>query len=276
MDHYQRYPIIGNRQIGQLLCIVVMLCIPAGMSGAQEFTPPTWSVGDWWIVNSQVYDAGKIVPGAEPRWLPPQVWHFQVEGQELLENQNYFLVAIRPGDGNPSPYWYRFWFRQSDRYVGRYELHHPESSGSKRTRNLDAPSVGKNFDPALRLPFLTSKLPALPLTLPVFAEVRQSTPRGVRGNSTRSIPAHYIGPEFELSQEIQPVDASTFTAKTPDDVELLSTSPENQHVLVTIRTSAAMLEEQYWNPQYPWCLYGQRLENSVVTRRYWLVETGSH
>ena len=275
MNRYQRYRIISMTHIWQLLCIVVMLWIPAGMLGAQEFSPPNWSVGDWWILNSQVYDSGKIVPGAEPRWLPPQAWRFQVEGEEWREDQHYFIVAIRPGDGNPSPYWYRFWFRQSDRYVGRYELHHPESSGSKRTRVLDAASVGKNFDPAHSLPFLMSKLPALPLTLPVFAEVRQLTSRGVRGNSVRSAPAPYIGPEFELSQEIQTVDAGTFAAKTPDDVELLRTRPEKQHVLVTIRTPTAIREEQYWNPQYPWCLYGQRLENSVVTRRYWLVETGS-
>ncbi len=269
------YQITYRTLVWHLLYSVILLSIPgSSMLGAQELKPPAWSVGDWWILNSQVYDAGVIVPGAEPRWLPPQVWHFQVEGRELLENQTYFVVAIRPRDGNPSPYWFRFWFRESDRYVGRYELHHPEPPVGKRMRNLDAAAVRKNFDPNHSLPFLTSKLPALPLTFPVFADVRQIASRGVQERQARSVPAPFIGPEFELSQEIQSVDTTVFAEKVPGDVELPGMGPAEQTVLITIRTTTAVIEEQYWNPQQPWCVYGQRLENSIVTRRYWLVEAG--
>ena len=85
------------------LCIVwmlVMICSPLGWVNAQEFQPPAWSVGDWWIVKSQRYDSGETVDEErQPRWLPTQTWRFDVEKQETIANQLYFVVAIHPAEG---------------------------------------------------------------------------------------------------------------------------------------------------------------------------------
>lgn len=257
-----------------LIWLVVMGALVAEPLAAQELQPPAWAIGDWWVLNCQVYEAGAIVPGTAGRWLPPQAWRFEVEAQETRGDQSYFVVAIRPQGENPSPYWFRFWFRKSDRYVGRYELHHPQQPDSKHTRNLTAASIRQEFDPAYSVPFLTSKLPALPVTLPVFAEVRQPASRGVQARGARAAPSPYIGSEFELSQEIQAADAQTVNAKTSGDIELLGSGPADALMAVTIRTAAGMREEQYWSADFPWCLYGRRIEHGTETRRYWLIEIG--
>lgn len=256
--------------------LVSFLGLPFIALEAQELKPPPWAVGDWWILKSQVYDSGKIVPGAQPRWLPPQSWYFQVETQDSIENQSYFVVAIHPIEENPSPYWFRFWFREDDRYVGRYEMHHPNMASGKRTRNLSAPVIRKNFDPKSTWPFVTSKFPNLPLTLPVFAEIEESVTNVTQERSIRSGPSTYVTPEFEAFQKVSSSEMRTMAEKIPEDADVLSTRSMEGSLFITIQTTSSLVEEQYWNPQLPWCLFGQRIENSVITKRYWLVQTGKN
>lgn len=258
-----------------LFCIVFIICYPSGFPGAQELHPPVWSVGDWWIVKSQVYDSGKIVAGSKPRWLPPQTWRFYVEKQDFIDSQPYFVVIIRPVEDNSYPYWFRYWFRVSDRYVGRYELYHPDTSSGTKTRDIGPAVVRKKFDPNRTVPFLTSKFPTVPITIPLFAVDRESTSAVVREKTIRSETSAYTNPEFEIIQEIQEVDTRTLSEKAnPDFLKTIGTISKDGNTFITIRTKSSLQEEQHWDPQLPWCVYGQRVENAVIFKRYWLVEVG--
>ncbi len=260
-----------------LFCIVCIICYPSGLPGAQELQPPTWSVGDWWIVKSQVYDSGKVVPGAKPRWLPPQTWRFYVENQDFIDSQPYFVVVIRPVENNPYPYWFRYWFRVSDRYVGRYELYHPATSPGTKTRDIGPAVVRKNFDPNRALPFLTSKFPTLPITLPLFAVGMESTSAAARENTIGLETSVYTNPEFEITQKIEEVDAKMLSEKAnPDFLGIIGNVSKDGNKVITMRTKSSLREEQNWNPQLPWCVYGQRVENAVIFKRYWLVEVGKN
>ena len=254
-------------------CLFCMLCFSYGSFEAQELKPPIWSVGDWWIMKSQVYDLAKIVPEAKPRWLPTQAWRFHVEQQELIEDQLYFVVSVHPIEENACPYWFRYWFRAPDRYVGRYELHHPQTSS--RTQRFSDAVVRKNFDPTKFTPFLTTTFPTLPVAVPVFTEASEPASPASQEPSIRSEPATYASPEFEIAQEVQPVDASTVYKKAnPDLLGRIGNISGEGHTLITLRTTASFVEEQIWDPQLPWCVYGERMENSIVSKRYWLVEVG--
>lgn len=258
-----------------VLWLFVIIFAPLGWVNAQELQAPDWSVGDWWVVKTQRYDSGDIIRrDTPPRWLPPQGWRFKVEQQESIASQPYFVVAVRPIEDNPCPYWFRYWFRQSDRYIARYELHQLKNS-TANTRNLASSVVRKDFDPAKTIPFLTTTFPTLPLAVPVF--VAESEPLETLANdqSIRSAAPVYASPEFKMLQEVQSIAVKSLTEKAhPDFLGLVGNIPQEGNVFVTISTTTALQEKQHWNPQFPWCIYGESVENSEITRRYWLVEMG--
>lgn len=258
-----------------VMCIIFVLCCPTGFLHAQELQPPVWSVGDWWIVKSQVYHSGEIVAGTQPGWLPLQTWRFDVETQDSIDGQSYFVVAIHPGDDNSYPYWFRYWFRMSDRYVGRYELYHPEMSSVTKTREIGPSVVRKNFDPQRANPFLISKFPTVPITTPLFAVDGESTSAAGKDRTIRSGTAAYTRPEFEIIQDVKGVDVRTLSEKAnPEFLQNIGSISEEGNQVITLRTTSSLQEEQHWNSQLPWCVYGQRTENAVVFIRYWLVEVG--
>lgn len=258
-----------------VLWLLVILCFPLGWLNAQELQPPDWSVGDWWVVKSQRYDSGGIIHrDTQPRWLPPQAWRFEVEKQDTLAGQTYFVAAIRPVEDNACPYWFRCWFRLSDRYIARYELHQITNSGTI-TRKIASSVVRKNFDPAKVTPFLTTTFPTLPLAVPVFTSASESMETLTNDQSIRSAAPTYAGPEFDIQQEVQNFAVQSLSEKAhPDFLGLIGNMPQEGNVYITIRTTTAMEEKQYWNVKFPWCIYGESFENAELTRRYWLIAVG--
>jgi|WetSurMetagenome_2_1015567.scaffolds.fasta_scaffold06603_4 hypothetical protein len=220
--------------------------------------PPAWSVGDWWVVECQVYNTGKVVRGAKPGWTPRQGWRFEVEGSESIASQPYFVVSIRPEGGNRCPYWFRYWFRVSDRYVGRSELHHSEHAASKP--NALKPSVVRDdFTDTPPGPFLTDEFPSLPLSMPLF----NANCKPLAG-----------GDKSEVSQAFENLADSRVLEKA--DLRMaskLEAEAGRRNLLVRIST-LKITERQYWNSGLPWCLYGERTENGHDFRRYWLVDVG--
>jgi hypothetical protein len=243
---------------------------------AQALEPPAWSVGDWWIVKNQVYDSGKVMSGgAQPGWRSAQTWRFDVEDQEFIESQPHFVVSIRPLDDNPSPYWFRCWFRASDRYVARYELHHSTSPAERNIRALSAPTVRKNFNPAHAAPFVTSTFPALPLAVPVFVDEAEWAPLSLQESTIRSQPSAHTSPEFETTQTIHTIGTRGLSEEETSGLSgMIRGLSAGQDTAITIRTTSSVVEVQYWDPQLPWCVYGKRIEQDSVSRRYWLVEVG--
>jgi hypothetical protein len=246
-----------------LVIFILSLCNLVAAQRISPLNPPKWSVGDWWIVECQVYDYGEMVSGPhKPGWGPKQTWRFQVDSTDSIEGQPYFVVSIRPMRDNSCPYWFRYWFRTLDLYVGRYELYHPIGTGTK-IREIGPPVVTKNFSPMGSNPFFSNKFPTLPMTVPLFNLDREFASFSASGG------------KFETFQETTEADPLVVEEKA--DWNLLSkikTGLMDKNRLVTIRTASNIIEQQYWTPTLPWSVYGERYDKADIARRYWLVEVG--
>ena len=246
---------------------ILFILIPfSGMAITQDITPlspPPWSPGDWWSVESQVYDLGKVVPGpAQPGWRPKKAWRFQVEKLEAIGDQPYFVVSIKPIHGNSCPYSFRFWFRVSDRFVGRHELIHPSPTPSK-PKVIGPPVVTTDLSPTDAAPFFTTDFPTLPITVPLFQG----------GMNSVSFPAGNGG--FETSQKLEKADALRVAEKADSNLlKKMGGGMLDHWILVRIHTKSGMNEQQYWKHGAPWCLYGERINKTYTSRRYWLVDMG--
>jgi hypothetical protein len=261
-----------------VLIILTWFCAPPlDAEDLPSLTPPVWSVGDWWVVDCQVYDSGDLVAGpTNPGWRPKQRWRFQVEGRDTIKGQKYFVVSIRPMEGNPWPYWFRFWFRDQDRYAARYELYHPTST---KQRRIGPPVVRKDFSPEQAHPFLPSRFPSIPLTVPLFATNEETLP--VEASSQRSIsfglkrnPTAYTSSEFRTTQNVESVDESDIKGKAdPALLALTGKTLTGNNLRIRIGNETSTLEvQQYWNADLPWCVYGERSDKAVLCKKYWLVD----
>jgi hypothetical protein len=232
-----------------------------GLAVAQDVStsaPPAWSVGDWWVVECQVYNTGKVHRGAIPGWTPRQGWRFEVEGTESIAGQPYFVVSIRPNHGNRCPYWFRYWFRVSDRYVGRSELNHAEHAASKPS-SIWPSVVRQDFTDMSPGPFLADEFPSLPLSMPLF----NARHKPLAGDDKSDVSQAFE--DLAVSEVLQKVD-SRMALK-------LEAQAGGRNKVVLFRT-LEITERQYWNSEMPWCLYGERTENGHDVRRYWLVDVG--
>jgi len=256
------------RAVGTLLVVVGCLLVWADSRWASgqavpPLEPPKWSVGDYWKVECEVYDSGKIVKGpVNPGWRAKQTWLFQVEGMENIQDQPYFVVSIKPQGDNKCPYWFRYWFRETDRHIGRQELHHQSATGGK-SRSIGPPVVRKDFPPDAPSPFFADNFPSLPLTTPLFNTDQSLTPFSPR----KGISAIY--------QEVDGTPALNFMsgAEAPLLKKDAPAAPPGNR-LVKIIATANKVEQQVWNPGHPWCVYGERAHQGKPSRRYWLVESG--
>jgi len=254
-----------SRHFHALYLLALLLLFNGIAAGADNpvLAPPPWSVGDWWVVDCQVYNEGRISP-SEPGWTARQSWRFRVENIDSLAGRPHFIVFIQPEQGNSCPYRFRVWFDASSRYVSRYELHHPEPTATKPRRG--GPSVVEHdFSDAEPAPLLTGIFPALPLTVPLF-DVRQESVSFPAGNT-----------EFDIHQSMEAVDAATALENAdPNITGRIDASASNSNRLVRLTTPSDLVELQYWNANLPWCTYGERIIRGQVMRRYWLVETGKN
>lgn len=241
-----------------LLLIVLYL---NGFAAAQDVStpaPPVWSVEDWWVVECQVYNSGKVVRGATPGWSPRQAWRFEVEGSESIAGEPYFVVSIHPVAGNLCPYRFRYWFRVSDRFVGRSELYHPEPAATK-PRTIGPSVIRQDFTDVPPGPYVTDEFPSLPVSMPLF----DTRPRLLAGDDRDGISQAFEG--LAMSKVLEKVDPRVAS-------KLEAEGGTNNHLvkLSTLNTA----ERQYWNSRLPWCVYGERTEKGRDFRRYWLVDAG--
>jgi hypothetical protein len=173
------------------------------------------------------------------------------------------MLSIHPLEGNKCPYSFRYWFRSSDRYVGRYELAHPATTGAKE-RVIGPPIVRKDFSPTGMTPFFPMNFPTLPMTVPLFGTERRPVSFGVTHGGV------------ETTQEIKELDGSGVAEKVESSF-LRKIEPgvlERNNRLITIRTTSGINEQQYWNARLPWCVYGERFDKTFLSKRYWLTEVG--
>jgi hypothetical protein len=241
--------------------IIFTFCGLAGSQAIPSLSPPAWSVGDWWTVQCQVYDLGKIVKGSQPGWRPSQAWRFQVDKIEPLADQDYYVVSITPLQDNSCPYSFRYWFRVSDRFIGRQELINPTPIPSK-PKKIGPPTVTRDFFNGPAAPFLTDEFPTLPVSMPLF-------------NVTRESMAFAPGSGEQRSQKIEEVSLPALMQKA--NPELLAKSEKSlsqRNLRITLDKASNVSESQYWNTGLPFPVYGERFDQTYTSRRYWLVEVG--
>ncbi len=242
--------------------------------------PPAWSEGQWWIMECQRYDFGDVVAGSISGVTPIQTWKFEVVDQKNIGKIPHYIVSIRPINENACPYWFRIWFRQSDRFVSRYELHHTTQNKDKN-KNMTPKVVYRNFSD--QRPFLSNEFPALPLTTPLFDLPSEKEFVIAEKNQSRTIiPGRHKKNQFRnQSRKIIMQNVKTATEKNVAKVARFKDSKKSRSYLrednlqISMKSNKNAEISQIWNKNVPWCVYGKKSRQGKTLREYWLVEFGT-
>lgn len=246
--------------------LIGVTAAPLAAADAPLLEPPSWSVGDWWKVDCQVNDASPMMPGLKPGWRPKQSWLFSVEKEEELNGQPHFVVTVKPIEDNSCPYSFRYFLRNPDLYVSRFDLIHPDSS---RGRQFKEKTVTKTFTGAPAAPYAAPSFPTLPMVVPIFGTLNTESAGASAGH-----PAAF-GTTSQTVEKISPAaimnKAEAALVDSVGEYRL-----EGEATLVRITRGTAATDSQYWSAKLPWCVYGEQQEGQDLTRRYWLTETGKN
>jgi hypothetical protein len=261
-----------------LFNILAAVSTMAGSPALADAVPsvrPTWAIGDWWVVRSQVYDRGDKKAGAVPGWLAEETWLFSVLSTNSIDGEACYQVSIQPKDQNPCPYRFSCWFRMSDLLVLRRELLQPEAT--RTGRPFSTPVVQVNYSRDEEGPFVASDFPSLPLTMPHFAggmtnvyrakaypAPREAAPRAARSAAGSVTQAFH--PNETMANESPVGSTGLMTAPAAG-------TPGKSGVFV-LSQSAERFERQSWNSSLPWHLYGERWEGGLLVRRSCLADHG--
>jgi hypothetical protein len=233
---------------------------------------PQWSVGTWWIVETQAYNAGGIKAGDENiGWQEKQAWRFEVSATEMINNDEYYVVLIRPEEENPCPYVFKFWYRTTDLFVGRYEMLYPETTGGVLTEATK--TVRKELAGETPAPFAIPYFPNLPANIsPLFFGAQAD--QAENANQTAEQAANQPGVPVQHVEMLSSAEAVSSAMPAPDQRIQAGLSEETPTRLITIQHGASV-EKQYWNPQLPWSYYSESEGGSSLMRRSRLVDYGN-
>jgi hypothetical protein len=241
---------------------------------------PTWTIGDWWVVESQVYDRGEKRADAVPGWVDKEAWLFRAMATNAIAGESCYELSIRPGAGNRCPYWFSCWFRVSDLLVMRRQLHQPTATRTGRPFSVSAVQTDYAID--YESPFVPSDFPNLPLTMPHFAGGQTNhyvpKPAPIRGVSplpaaSRKSPRSLGGSVTQTFHPNQGMEQER--AKLPD-ASTLPKFPETggRFGVIVLDLSGDKYERQSWHRDLPWHVYGEKCEHGVTVRRSWLAALG--
>ena len=270
----------GRWLIPLLSCLWMTFSASAGSAPLADAVPnvrPTWTVGDWWTVESQVYDRGDKMPGATPGWLNKETWQFSVVSTNSIDGEACYQVSIQPKDQNRCPYWFSCWFRMSDLLVLRRELHQP--AATRTGRQFSAPVVQANYSKDEEAPFMPFDFPSLPLTIPHFAGGMTNVYR-TKVSFTRRAPAPRGGPQKPARSLAASVTQTFHPNETIGHEQVFgsrSPNPPGAQVrfgVFVLAQLADKFERQNWNSNLPWHAYGEKWEGGLLVRRSWLVDCG--
>jgi hypothetical protein len=270
----------GRWLVPLLYCVWLTFSTSAGAAPLADAVPgvrPTWTIGDWWIVESQVYDRGDKLPGAVPGWLDKETWLFSVASTDSIDGEPCYQVWIQPTDQNRCPYWFSCWFRMSDLLVMRRELHQPEATLSGR--QFSAPVAQANYSKDEETPFVPLDFPSLPLTMPHFAGGMTNVYKA-KVSSTASAPAPQGAPQ-KLARSLAALVTQTFHPNETLEHEQAfrpgSPTPpgaESRLGVFILAHAAEKYERQSWNSNLPWHVYGEKWEGGQLVRKSWLADWG--
>jgi hypothetical protein len=236
---------------------------------------PVWHVGDWWTVESQIFDQGEKRAGAGPGWLAKEAWDFFVVATNSIAGEPCYQVSVKPKEPNRCPYSFCYWFRSSDLLVMRRELHQPIASRTGRPASV--PVVQVDYSNDEQMPFVPADFPSLPLTVPLFAgDMTKTYGAGLAPGKQSSPPraarsfAASVTQTFHPNAKLAPEDAvasnrlrtaAPARGQTPSGVFVLAHSKETY-------------ERQSWSGDLPWHSYAEKWEQGSLVRKSWLSDRG--
>jgi len=225
---------------------------------------PPWSGGDWWTVDCQVYDTSPMMPGAKPGWREKQPWKFTIAGEETLNNEPHFVLVVEPIENNTCPYSFRYFLRNPDGFVSRFDMIHPEGS---RGRGFKAGTVTKTFTGVPAAPYATSSFPTLPMVVPIF---------GTRSNEAAESSTGHPAAFGRTSQTVEKISPTALMNKAESSLvdSFGKYRLEGEAALVKITRGNSVTDSQYWSAGLPWCVYGEQQDGPEMTRRYQLTDMG--
>ena len=237
-------------------------------------------MGDWWIIESQVYDRGDRMPGATPGWLEKETWLFSVASTNALDGETCYQVSIQPKGRNLCPYWFVCWFRASDLLVLRRELHQP--SATRTGRPFSGPVVQMDYSKEEVMPFLPSDFPSLPLAVPHFAGGLTNlyrarafsagplpAPPGTARKSARAV-------SDKVTQAFHPDETLESEAGLGSNLSRAAIPPgaAARFGVFVLAQSDKKYERQSWNSNLPWHLYSEKWDNGLPVRKSRLLDCG--
>ena len=250
----------------------------AGSATGLSAYAPRWAVGDWWTVESQMLDRAENLPGGVPHWLDAETWKFSVDGTNALDGEACYEVSVRPAAQNRCPYWFTYFFRESDLLVLKRQLH--QGALGKASRAPGAPAVESTFSKDEETPFVQSDFPNLPVAMPHFRGGATNSYRGAfaTGQNLRAgtnVPAR--------SRLFTGTMSQSFAAKTRlqgqppagrRSAKLLTDTNATSAAVVKLSISNDKQEKQEWNAAFPWPAYAEKWEFGELVRKSWLTDFG--
>jgi hypothetical protein len=240
---------------------------------------PKWEIGDWWIVESQYWaDLTGIIVGVKPYWTPIQTLKFQIDAVDSVDKVNYFILSIRDVNDTSSgknPDVYRFWLRTSDLFVRRFEI--DLAPTDKRIYDKDPLSIRHDYSLNEHQSFNPDQFPALPLTIPLFNGSDTLDPIKQR-KQNKLIECKEYSPLGDFIQEVKSIQKNDILSIVHLKLknQLLKQSHQECN-LVLFRDNPFYVkkkEKQYWISGMPWAVYGEATDDTIIDKKYWLVETG--
>jgi hypothetical protein len=287
-----------NKKSGLLLLFLIAMSFTAFAS-----IVPKWKIGDWWVVESQIF-ARSLISGGKPFWWEKQSWNFRVDTLDTIRNERYYVISIRnTNDSQFSPI-FRFWLRTSDLFAARFETENPHY---KYPSPKDPSHIARReFNPEEPQSHNTDYNPIAPLAIPlldtsvnpiVAGDFKKNLP--ISAEERKLFSPHYV----PCVQEIKSVgnDEVTKIADTQLKNQLANLSKPACKLIMMKEKYAEnnRTEKQYWCEGMPWAIYGEITQNNmktyktysdkgdflgyrtgidttsiIMTKRYWLVKTG--
>jgi hypothetical protein len=241
---------------------------------------PKWEIGDWWVVESQYWaDLTGIIVGVKPYWTPIQTLKFQIDAVDSIDKEKYFVLSIRDTKdtsiGKNSEV-YRFWLRTSDLFVRRFEINYPPTDKLVYVDKVPL-SIRHDYLPNEHQSFNIDQFPALPLTIPLFNGSDMIDPIKQRKLNNIIDPKEY-SPHEDFIQEVKLIQKNDILSVVHAKLKnQLAQKTQQECKLVLFRDNpfyTKKKEKQYWTSGMPWAIYGEAMNDTIVEKKYWLVETG--
>jgi hypothetical protein len=241
---------------------------------------PKWEIGDWWIVESQCWDdPSGIIVGVKPYWTQIQSLKFQIDAVDSIDKEKYFILSIRDAKDTGVgriPEIYRLWLRAADIFVRRFEINYPPTDKLIYIDKVPL-SIHHDYSPNEHQSFNTDPFPALPLTIPLFNSSDTIDPIKQRKQNNINDPKEY-SPHEDFIQEVKSIQMNNV-------LSIVHAKLKNQFLQKTQQDCKLVLfrdnpfytkkkEKQYWTSGMPWAIYGEAMNDTIVEKKYWLVETG--